>query len=210
MNRRVGVLLSGCGAYDGSDPHEAVLVTLALQEAGLEPLPLAMDRPQFHVVDHATGLEAQGETRGQFAEACRLVRGKLFPLSEVSPKLLDALVIPGGQGAVKSLLGGFGTTEALQVDEEVRSFLTQVSDHGAWLAAISLAEFVLAAVLGPWPEGGGVFDLKPTEVFVDRAGRRLLAPGNLLCNGLPELHTGMRALARTLSDVLGGAAEEGQ
>ena len=209
MKRRVGLLLSGCGAYDGSDPHETVLLMAALQEAGMETVPLALDRSQLHVVDHSSGLESQGESRNQFAEASRLVRGKLFPLAEISPKLLDALVIPGGQGAVKSLLKGFGAEPGPMVDEDVRAFITEANAHGTWIAAISLAEFVVSAVLGPWPEGIGCFGLQPTQVFTDREGRRLLAPGNLQCSTLPELERGMRALVHALAELLAEASPEG-
>lgn len=208
MKLRAGILLSGCGAYDGSDPHETVLLMSALQEAGMAPLPLALDRPQLHVVDHTSGLEVEGESRAQFTEASRLVRGKLHPLAEISPKLLDALVIPGGQGVVKNLMEGFGRPQAQEVEEDVLSFVAEAHRHGAWIAAVSLAEFLVSAVLGPWPEGVGCFALKPTEVYVDREARRLLTPGNLLCNSLPELHEGMRALSRTLCDLVAQARQE--
>lgn len=34
MMKKIGVVLSGCGVYDGSEIHEAVITLLAPQERG--------------------------------------------------------------------------------------------------------------------------------------------------------------------------------
>jgi len=34
--KKIGVLLSGCGVYDGTEIHEAVLTLLYITEAGAE------------------------------------------------------------------------------------------------------------------------------------------------------------------------------
>ncbi len=175
---------------------------LAIQEAGDEPIALALDRPQFHVVDHLTAQEVQDASRNMMGEASRLVRGKLYPLQEISPKLLDSLIIPGGQGPAKSLLTGFGTSGAREIDPEVDSYLRQVHDAGAPLGASSLAEFVLTDLLGPWPDGKGCFDLAPTAVLVDQGTGRALTPGYTLCANLPELHTGMQNLVKAIKELI--------
>ena len=36
MAKKIGVLLSGCGVYDGAEIHEAVLTLLFLDRAGAE------------------------------------------------------------------------------------------------------------------------------------------------------------------------------
>jgi len=36
MSKKVGVLLAGCGVYDGAEIHEAVLTLLSLQQRGAE------------------------------------------------------------------------------------------------------------------------------------------------------------------------------
>jgi enhancing lycopene biosynthesis protein 2 len=56
------VVLSGCGVYDGSEVHEAAAALAGLTKRGFEPLICAPDKPQAHVVDHATGKE---ETDGK-------------------------------------------------------------------------------------------------------------------------------------------------
>src|SRR5262245_2461912 len=54
---QVGILLSGCGHFDGSDVQEAVLCHLALDRRGARGVALAPQRAQLHVVDHTTGEE---------------------------------------------------------------------------------------------------------------------------------------------------------
>lgn len=198
MRRRVGLLLSGCGAYDGTDPHEATLIMLALQERGCDVVPMALERPQFHTVDHASGQETPGTERDQFVESARLVRGKLYPVSEISPKLLDAVVIPGGQGPAKNFMTGFGTLEARGAVPEVATFLRELHEAGGIIAAVSLAEFLVSELFGPWSEGKGCFDIPPEEVLVDVPRRLMLSPGNTQASNLPQLKRGIERLCEEL------------
>ena len=71
MAKKVGVLLSGCGVYDGSEIHEAVLTLLALDKAGVSVLCTAPDMDQFHVVDHISG-QPTDEKRNVLTESARL------------------------------------------------------------------------------------------------------------------------------------------
>ncbi|MBI4388866.1 MAG: isoprenoid biosynthesis protein ElbB, partial [Nitrospinae bacterium] len=41
MKKKIGVVLSGCGVYDGTEIHEAVLVLLAIDRAGAEAVCMA-------------------------------------------------------------------------------------------------------------------------------------------------------------------------
>lgn len=99
---KIGVVLSGCGVYDGAEIHEAVLTLLAIDEAGHEAICIAPRGPQMHVIDHSTG-DVTGETRDIFVEAARIARGAPVGLSEITADDLDALVFPGGFGAAKNL-----------------------------------------------------------------------------------------------------------
>lgn len=99
---RVGVMLSGCGVFDGAEIHEAVFTMLALDEAGAEYVWIAPDIEQMHVIDHRTG-DTAGEKRNVLTEAARIARGKIRDLAAVSADELDALVFPGGFGVAKNL-----------------------------------------------------------------------------------------------------------
>src|SRR5690349_22090892 len=74
---RVGVLLGGCGLYDGSDVFETVLVIEALEAAGERALLLAPDRMQTRTIDHRTGDTMPGEERNVLRESARLGRGRV-------------------------------------------------------------------------------------------------------------------------------------
>ena len=79
---RVGIILSGCGFYDGTEVAEAVLAALAVERAGARPIWLSPEVTQMHVVDHLTGSEAEGERREVLAESARIARGKVKSLAE--------------------------------------------------------------------------------------------------------------------------------
>ena len=51
---KIGVILSGCGVFDGSEIHEAVLTLLALDRAGAEAVCVAPNVDQMHVINHLT------------------------------------------------------------------------------------------------------------------------------------------------------------
>lgn len=100
--KKVAVILSGCGVYDGAELHESVLTLLALSKAGAEVKCFAPDIDQTHVVNHLTG-EEQQQTRNVLTESARIARGDISPLSELRAQEFDALVVPGGFGAAKNL-----------------------------------------------------------------------------------------------------------
>lgn len=100
--KKIGVLLSGCGVYDGAEIHEAVLTLLSIDRLGAEAVCMAPDVDQHHVIDHRTGNVA-AEKRNVLAESARIARGKIRELATVDASELDGLVLPGGFGAAKNL-----------------------------------------------------------------------------------------------------------
>jgi enhancing lycopene biosynthesis protein 2 len=73
MMKKIGVVLSGCGVYDGSEIHEAVITLLALAKQGAEVICFAPDKNQADVINHLTG-EPMAETRNVLIEAARIAR----------------------------------------------------------------------------------------------------------------------------------------
>lgn len=100
---KVGVVLSGCGVYDGAEIHESVATILALDRAGAEVVYMAPDVNQMHVIDHTRGAPIEGETRNVRVEAGRIARGDVKNIADVEANDIDALVFPGGFGAAKNL-----------------------------------------------------------------------------------------------------------
>lgn len=102
MSKKIGVILSGCGVYDGSEIQEAVFTLLTIARHGATYHCFAPDIDQHHVIDHTTGNEMP-EKRNVLKEAARIARGEIKPLGDFNAAAFDALVIPGGFGAAKNL-----------------------------------------------------------------------------------------------------------
>lgn len=99
--KKIGVLLSGSGVYDGSEIHEAVLTLLAIAQKGAKAVCMAPDVNQYHVVNHTNG-EEMNETRNVLVESARIARGEIQDVKSVDLSELDALAIPGGFGTAKN------------------------------------------------------------------------------------------------------------
>ena len=100
--KKIAVVLSGCGVYDGAEATEAVATLVHLSRAGAEVSCYAPDKPQFHVIDHTKGAPIE-EGRNVMTESARISRGAISPLGELREEEFAALVIPGGFGAAKNL-----------------------------------------------------------------------------------------------------------
>jgi len=101
--KKVAVILSGCGVFDGSEIHEAVISLLALARQGATTQCFAPDVPQLHVINHLTGEVSEGESRNVLVEAARICRGQIRNVAELDAADFDALLVPGGFGAAKNL-----------------------------------------------------------------------------------------------------------
>ena len=144
---KVGVILSGCGVYDGSEIQEAVITLLALDRAGVEILCMAPDM-QFNVVNHLTGQQVEGAKRNVLEESARIARGKISDIAQVKAKDIDALILPGGFGAAKNLCNfAFKGTDC-EVHPEVARLVREIVAANKPLAAICIAPALVSKVLG--------------------------------------------------------------
>jgi enhancing lycopene biosynthesis protein 2 len=148
MAKKIGVILSGCGVYDGSEIHEAVITLLAIDRAGAEAVCMAPDIDQMHVVNHLTGDVAEGERRNVLVEAARIARGNIKDLAKVSAAEIDALALPGGFGAAKNLCDFAVKGPDCEVNPEVVRILREMFAAQKPVAAICIAPVILSKVLG--------------------------------------------------------------
>ncbi|WP_271409734.1 isoprenoid biosynthesis glyoxalase ElbB [Pseudomonas sp. Q1-7] len=102
MTKKVAVILSGCGVYDGAEIHESVITLLRLDQRGAKVQCFAPNIAQHHVIDHTTG-EEMPESRNVLVESARIARGEIRDVSELDAAEFDALIVPGGFGAAKNL-----------------------------------------------------------------------------------------------------------
>ena len=201
--RNVAILLCGCGAYDGSDVHETVLLALALRKRGLRGRFVAPDAPQADVVDHTCGdTDAQAAPRGALVESARLARGAIQSLSEVVASELDALVIPGGMGVVRTLCAGGAPLGGGAVRPDVASLLDALALRRAPIAAIGLGRVVIERQRGTPPDAAAL------AVAVERVVRFgdpevLFTPGFLASDSIEAVGAGIDQLAEDLARQLG-------
>ncbi|NTU53510.1 MAG: isoprenoid biosynthesis glyoxalase ElbB, partial [Chlorobiaceae bacterium] len=146
--KKIGVILSGCGVYDGAEIHEVVLTLLALDLAGAEAICFAPDIEQYHVINHRTGQEMEHETRNVLTESARICRGAISDLREIDASLLDGLIIPGGFGAAKNLCNYAIRGTECQVNEEVARTVRIFHETGKPIGFLCIAPVIAAKLLG--------------------------------------------------------------
>ncbi|CAI2717161.1 isoprenoid biosynthesis glyoxalase ElbB [Nitrospina watsonii] len=146
MKKRIGVVLSGCGVYDGSEIHEAVITLLAIDRAGAEAVCMAPNVDQMHVVNHLTGEEAKGETRNVLVESARIARGEIQDIATVKADDIDAIIFPGGFGAAKNLCDFAVNGENCKVHPEVQRLVREFKDKHKPQGAVCIAPAVMAGI----------------------------------------------------------------
>ncbi|MCF8026289.1 MAG: isoprenoid biosynthesis glyoxalase ElbB [Desulfobacteraceae bacterium] len=144
--KNVGVLLSGCGVYDGTEIHEAVITLLALDRKGARVICMAPDTSQHHVVNHLTGQPTE-ENRNVLVESARIARGEITDIKDIRASRLDALILPGGFGAAKNLSDFAIKGKEAEVHPEVRRLITEMADSEKPIGAMCISPAVLAKVL---------------------------------------------------------------
>lgn len=143
MKMKIGVLLSGCGVYDGVEIQEAVLTLLAIQESGAEYVCIGVNKDQYHVVNHLTG-EVTEEKRNMLVEAARIARGDIKDINSITPADIDALVIPGGFGSAKNFTTWAFNGPESTILPEVKLLLVNLVNAGTPIAALCVSPIVLA------------------------------------------------------------------
>lgn len=144
--KKIGVLLSGCGVYDGAEIQEAVFTLLAIEEAQAEAVCIGIDKNQHHVVNHTNGSEMP-ETRNMLVEAARITRGKIADINKIDPADIDALVIPGGFGSAKNFTNWAFSGPAGDILPEVKLLIVNLINIGKPICALCVSPVVVAKAL---------------------------------------------------------------
>ena len=213
MKKRIGVLLSGAGVFDGSEIHEATLTLLFIDKYGGEAVCIAPSE-NLSVVDHLTKKET-GEARDVLTEAARIARGSIIDISAIDASDLDALILPGGFGAVKNLSDYALTGRKCTVIPEVKNLIVSFVRDNKPLGVMCIAPIVAAAALrdedvSPLLTIGSDMatadDIeffgarhKPAavdEIVVDEANRIVSTPAYTLGPGIADIAKGIEKLVK--------------
>ena len=170
--KRVGVVLSGCGYLDGAEIQEATCTLLSLDRHGAELVAMAPDVEQLHVVDHVKGAPAEGQQRRVLAEAARIVRGNVVEMSQVSAKDLDALIFPGGFGVAKNLCSFAADGRDMKVLPAVERLARDIRQAGKPSGYICIAPVLAAKLFGGEGVKVTIGDDRDTAAAIESWGAR--------------------------------------
>lgn len=212
--KKVGVLLAGCGVFDGSEIYESVLTLMALEKAGVQAVCMAPDKDQLQVINHLTG-EETGEKRNVLVESARIARGNIENLSGVSGDDIDALIVPGGFGAAKNLSTFAVDGPSATVDPEVSRLVREVFALRKPIGFLCISPAVGAQILGETGVeltigtdaetakgiesfGARHVNCEVTEIHIDQDRKVISTPAYMLGQNILEVSTGIEKLVQTL------------
>jgi enhancing lycopene biosynthesis protein 2 len=144
---RFAIVLSGCGRADGSEIHESTCAMLAIDCLNSTYQCFAPDIKQAMVVNHITG-EKVDQERNVLVESARIARGDIKSLNEFRPEDFDAIVFPGGIGAVINWCDFSVSGVSCQVETSIRKAIWDSYKKGLPIGAMCIAPVLIAKVLG--------------------------------------------------------------
>ncbi len=211
--KKIAVILSGCGVYDGSEIHEATMALLAVKRNGAEYVIYAPDKTQYDVMDHFHGQQSD-EYRNVLVEAARIARGNIKPLKELNPKDIDAVLFPGGFGVAKNLSSYAFKGAEYDVIPEVKELIKATHDMGKPVGAMCIAPILLAKSLekvtitvgsnsdaaAKAAEGAGATHVETTSgnICVDKANKVVTAPCYMLDANIVNIYDEADKLVKEL------------
>lgn len=213
--KKVAVILSGCGAYDGAEIQEAVLTLLALDRAKAEVTCAAPDIAQKQVINHITGEEMVDDDRNVMTEASRITRGAIQSLDTLNPSEFDAVIFVGGFGAAKNLSSYAFDGPDYDVDPEILDLIQRAHEEGKpqgflcispVLAARALGSEGVQLTIGNDPKTAAALEVKGAkhvncpvdEAVTDKANRVVSTPAYMLAKSVTEAEAGINKLVASV------------
>jgi enhancing lycopene biosynthesis protein 2 len=209
MSKKIAVILSGCGVYDGAEIHESVITLLRLDQRGAQVQCFAPNIAQLHVINHLTGDEMP-ESRNVLVESARIARGNIKDIREANVEDFDALIVPGGFGAAKNLsnfaIEGAGCT----VQPDVLALTEAFAEAGKPVGLICISPALAAKIYGPGVTctigndadtaaamnkmGATHADCAVTDIVEDKARKLVSTPAYMLAQSISEAASGINKL----------------
>ena len=209
--KKVAVVLSGCGVYDGSEINETVLTLLALARAGAEVTCTAPDISQTHVINHPKGTVAEGAERNVLEEAARISRGDITPLDALDLEKQDAILFVGGFGVAKNLSNLAFKGAAYEAIPEISALIQKAHANKKAQGFICIAPVLAAAALGDKnvrlpigndsetaatleSKGAVHVDCPVDGIVIDETHRIVTTPAYMLASDILEAEAGINKL----------------
>ena len=217
-NPHFAIVLSGCGRADGSEIHESTCAMLAIDCLNSTYQCFAPDIKQAMVVNHINGQRVD-EHRNVLEESARIARGNIKPLTDYNPNDFDAVVFPGGIGAVINWCDFSVSGVSCQVETSIRKAIWDSYKKGLPIGAMCIAPVLIAKVLGS--EGvkvtigndekvaasivktGAVHENKEAvEVCVDQIHKVVTTPAYMLAQSIKEVCEGADNMIKALIKLM--------
>ncbi|WP_419148148.1 isoprenoid biosynthesis glyoxalase ElbB [Pseudoalteromonas 'SMAR'] len=211
--KKVAVILSGCGVFDGAEVNEAVLTMLYLEKADAQYQCFAPNIEQFHVINHLTG-EEMDERRNVLVESARIARGEVKDLETLNADDFDALILPGGFGVAKNLCDFAIKGAKSTVLESVKVACTEFSRQQKPIAYLCIAPALIGhihppgtlASIGNDVETAAAIDTlgakhqqcEVSDIVVDDNEKVISTPAYMLANSVLEAATGIEKAVNKL------------
>jgi len=208
--KKIAVILSGSGVFDGSEIYESVLTFLRLEHNSVHYQCFAPNVEQLHVINHLTGEVAEGETRNVLVEAARLARGNVKDLAEANPDEFDAMIIPGGFGAAKNLSDFAIKGHECSINPDLERFARAIHQAGKPVGLICIAPAMTPKLLGTGIQctigndagvaeaitamGGQHTDCSVDQIVIDEASKVITTPAYMLAGSITEAASGINRL----------------
>lgn len=208
--KKIAVILSGCGVFDGSEIYESVLTLLRIAQQGAEYQCMAPNIEQLHVINHLKGEVAEGESRNVLVEAARLARGDIIDLATANPDDYDALVFPGGFGAAKNLSDFAVKGADATVNVDVKSFAQAIHKAGKPVGLICIAPTMTPLIFGEGAVctigtdsdtagaiqamGGQHQNCTVDNIVIDQERNIITTPAYMLAGSITEAASGINKL----------------
>lgn len=216
--KKIAVVLSGSGVFDGAEIHESVLTLLALERHGFEYQCFAPNIEQMHVINHLTGDVAEGESRNVLVEAARIARGDIIDLAEAKAQDFDAAILPGGFGAAKNLSDFAVKGSDCTVNSDLVSFIKDFAKDKKPVGFMCIAPAMLPHIYGQGTQltigtdqetadaieaMGGVHQSCPVEdIVVDEDNNLVTTPAYMLASSVSEAAKGIDKLVDKIASML--------
>ena len=207
--KKVAVILSGCGVYDGAEIHESVITLLRLDQRGAKVQCFAPDIAQLHVINHLTG-EQMPETRNVLVESARIARGEIKDVREARVEDFDALIVPGGFGAAKNLSSFATEGAACTVQADVLRVAEAFAEAGKPIGLMCISPAIAAKIYGPGvictigtdadtaaavtKMGGSHEECEVSEIVEDKARKLVSTPAYMLATSISEAASGINKM----------------
>ena len=215
--KNIAVLLSGCGVFDGTEIHEAVLTLLAISRAGARYQCFAPNIKQMHVVNHFTGEVNTEETRNVLIESARIARGEVLDTHSLDISQFDGLVIPGGFGAAKNLSNFATNGSDCNVNPIVETFIREFSLAHKPVGFVCISPVMIPKIYGEgaigtigsdtetayaFNEMGGKHQSVAVEdIVVDQINKIVSTPAYMLATSIVEAHIGIEKLVNKVLEM---------